>query len=653
MLKTLFIAGLLASFCFYKGLIQNGFKKGAKILKTGVIAIYTPLFLFIVWGLFFYYLESIPLSTFDIYEFYSIFFEELPLSTSLILYFPAYSAFIAAGIIFFNRYSHLFLSKSHTAYGTAHFANKREIKKNGFLDGNDGSRIILGRKNGEFLTYPLTNHMLMFAPSRSGKGVSVVIPNALNWKGSLLCTDNKYEIFKYTSGYRKKCGNEVYRFSPASEDFKTHCINPLDFIDKENPAKRVADLQLILDILIQEAPGDNKMWAEEARSLTTGLLLWLLQSDKPFTLSELAAMVKGQNLDEHLTKVIEECVIADNLITIDIPAYIAIQNFLQKADKEQSGVRSTLTGMLRAWEDPMVCAATDKSDFNFKDMRKRPISLYLSFGTAQISRLAPVINLVIQVFLATMLDNIPEDDEPHKVLCLLDEINRFGRMDKLKDGFGDLAGYGVHQLPIIQNVGQFFSAYGGRDECDIFFQNTDLKVCFRQNAQTDQEFVSKELGTKTVRIKTRSYATNHSGSNYSESFVERPLLTPHEVKHYPKDKQILITSECTIECQKIIYYKDKYFAPKLLNESFVPAQTPSYPSLDVIKNIEEELDEASEKENEKKQLEQIKAREIGQIISKSLAPLIEKATSGLSSSSDDAFDELAKTFYQENKESSQ
>lgn len=652
------IAGALALFCFYQGLKEKEYSQSALVIKTITLITAGVSVLFIISGLTFYYLNNFPIKSFNAHDYLSLYFDDLPLSLTLELYAPY---ILVLSTIIFHYVGPLFRSKNLTIFGDAHFATAREIKKMGLL--NQKGSIIVGSHNGKLLRCDISNHMLMFAPSRSGKDVSTVIPNSLEWKGSLLCTDNKYEIYKYTSGYRKKLGNEVYRFSPACPEHKTHCINPLDYIDRADPCKRIQDLQLILDILIQNSGNDNPMWTSEARSLATGLLLWLAkQEDRPFALSELASMVKGQNLDEFLTRVIEECVIADNLITIDSAAYIAINNFLQKADKEQSGVRSTLTGMLQLWEDPMVCAATNKSDFSFADMRKKTITLYLSFGTNQLDRFAPLINLLVQLFLSVLMDSLPGDkgfNEPYKVLCMLDEINRFGRMDKLKTSFGDAAGYGIHHLPIIQNVGQFHSNYGGKDDSDIFFQNTDMKICFRQNTETDKAFVSDMLGTRTIRLKTRSYGTNRQGSNYNESFQERPLLTKHEVGEFDKTKQILITGDGTVKCDKIIYYKDERFKHKILPPSEVPTQTPYYPVIEISKSLSNSQEDELRKEADKtqKQQEQIKAREIGRAISDSLKPLISQATSSINhqepiyidKATGEAFMDIAQTFENEDE----
>lgn len=582
------VAGLLLAICFYKILSPGWQKKARHAAKwTFLVSLSGAVFLTLWCAIFYSLIKLSPLSATP----WGLFFfliktREFDLLTNLYLWgFPG----ICCGFLVATMLAPFFEPSWRNLYGNAHWATKNEIKKMGFL-GENGN-VIVGEFAGNLLRYTLTNHLLVFAPSRSGKGVSVVIPNALNWQGSLLALDNKYEIFDYTSGYRAKTRNKVYRFSPASPNCQTHRINPLDYIDKKNPCKRITDLHLILDILVASSGDENKMWAEEARSLALGLLLWLMQSDRLFALSELSSIVKSGNLEDFLTEVINEHTIADNLITLDHAAFLAIQNFLQKAPKEQSGVRSTLTSMLRLWEDPLVCAATNHSDVDFRDMRKTPITLYLSFGTDQISHLAPLINLIVQLFLNVMLSHLPGQDEPYKVLCLLDEINRFGRMDKLKDGFGDLAGYGIHLMPIIQNLGQFYSIYGGRDSTDIFFQNTDLKIGFRQNAPTDKEFLSKELGNRTVRIKNRSYATTREGSNYSESLIERPLLTPAEVGNFSSKRQMIITGEGVIKAKKIVYYKDKRFKNNLLPAVVIPTITPQFPVI-LVKKEQPSNDEA-------------------------------------------------------------
>ncbi|MBA4697718.1 MAG: type IV secretory system conjugative DNA transfer family protein [Legionella sp.] len=546
-----------------------------QIIKYFLMIILVIHVLLYLWGLGFFYVEELPLLRVTPWTIPTLMmhYDRFDFLTNCWLFSPLVMVGLMGGLTIAAWVTR---SPHQTLYGNAQFATAWAIKRAGYFKPHPQS-ILIGKAYQRPLYFKLTNHALVFAPSRSGKGVSLVIPNALHWQGSLIVTDNKYEVFQVTSGYRKAMGQAVYRFSPASPDFKTHCINPLDYVSKDNLSRAIGDLQMILGLLLKDAKADNPMWIEEARSLALGILLWLRESDRPFTLGEFAAIVKdGEALPGFLQAIID-----DTNLDYNPTIFLSFRNFLGKAVKEQSGVRSTITAMLGLWDDPFVCAATAKSDVDFRDFRKKPSTLYLSFGTDQIARLSPLISLVIQLFLNSMLKALPDENEPHKVLVLLDEFTRFGRMEKLKDGFGDLAGYGVHLMPIIQNVGQFYEHYS-RDGSDIFFQNTDVKVVFRQEAQTDRRLVSDALGTRTVRVRTHSTTTHQFHATVNESFVERPLLTPQEIGKLCSKTQIVITSHLAMKANKRFYYEEKTLQKKCLKPLDIPLISPTFPT--VVKN---------------------------------------------------------------------
>lgn len=171
----------------------------------------------------------------------------------------------------------------------------------------------------------------------------------------------------------------------------------------------------------------------------------------------------------------------DKKINIHPVAYRNINNYIQKATKEQSGIKSTITSRLNLWDDPFINAATSRSDFDLKKMRQEKMTVYLGIPPNQLNRLAPLMNLFIQLFLTVMTESLPKLDEPHKVLVILDEFCALGRMETVKTGFGYLAGYNLHLIAAIQNIGQFYALYG-RDDSEVFFQNTDYKIAYRQNA---------------------------------------------------------------------------------------------------------------------------------------------------------------------------
>ncbi len=543
------------------------------------------LFIFWVWSLFFnLFYSSSTLPSPLLAPFLLLDYENNSAKLNIILVITLLMPLILIGMAIVGSYRH---KQIIHLFGNAHWASMTEIRKMG-LFGKEG--LIIGDKKGRLLRAKLVSHALIFAPSRSGKGVSQVMPNALAFEGSMLCIDMKLEIFLNTSGFRQKSGQAVYLFAPANLDGKTHCWNPLDLVSR-HPVRLISDLQLVTNIIIPESSGGESMWVSEARSIAIGLLLWLLESGRPFTLGELTSLVKGTvDFSGFLTEVINNSITAENLTSLNPVAFMNINNFVSKAFKEQSGVKSTLTARLNLWDDPLVNAATSKSDFDVREMRKKRMTVYLGIPTNQLERLAPLMNLFVQLFVNAMTEELPQQNEPYKVLVMLDEFCALGRMDTLKEGFGFLAGYNLHLMAIIQNVGQFYSLYGGRDGSDVFFQNTDYKIAYRQNTKTDREFVSEQLGTRTVRNESKSYTgglLNGQLPNTNESVIGRPLLSPDEVRVFPKEEAIaIINGEPPVRYQRILHYQDNRFKNRVLSPLEIKPITPCYPTLRPVKKIE-------------------------------------------------------------------
>jgi type IV secretion system protein VirD4 len=458
-------------------------------------------------------------------------------------------------------------------FGDAHWATHREIYSMGLFD--EDNDLIIGLKGRRILKAKLSSHALVFAPSRSGKGVAQVIPNAFSFKGSLLAIDMKQEIFAATSGYREKVlEQDVYLFAPGSSEHKTHCWNPLDAVSRDR-VDCIADLQLVVNSLVVSESGKTDMWINEARSLALGLLLWLMESGRDFTLGTLTNFVKGEQLEEELESILQQSINADESVTIHPAAFTNLNNFIQKADKERSGVKSTLTACLNLWDDPFIQAATHHSDFDVRDMRRKKMTIYLGVPTHQLDRLAPLLNLFVQQFISLLTVNLPTQNEPYKVLALLDEFCALGRMDKLQTAFGFLAGYNVHLMTVIQNIGQFYSLYGGRDNCDIFLQNTDYKISYRQNTPTDQQFISQQLGNRALKNRTQGFNEKAfgrvPGRHIHEAYISRPLLTPDEVRLFPAKQGIaLISGQPPVKYTKLVYHEHEDFKNYVLDPVEIP-----------------------------------------------------------------------------------
>ena len=186
----------------------------------------------------------------------------------------------------------LALEKKRLLHGEARFANSAEIHAAGLI-GKAG--IIIGKRGKQYLTFPGLQFVLLAAPTRSGKGVGIVVPNLLVWPESVVVLDVKQENFKLTSKYRAAHGQAVYLFNPFADDGVTHRQNPLAYIS-DDPRKRVTE---ILGIGRSLFPGDGKeaFFDDAARNLFLGLCLYLCETPAlPRTLGELLRQSSGKGL---------------------------------------------------------------------------------------------------------------------------------------------------------------------------------------------------------------------------------------------------------------------------------------------------------------------------------------------------------------------
>ena len=443
-------------------------------------------------------------------------------------------------------------------YGDARWANVWEISK-AKLGAKTG--VVVGKHGGKYLINNEPVHTLVTAPTRSGKGVGLVIPNLLSWPGAVLVLDIKKENYGITAGFRRK-HQPVYMWAPMDEE--SHRYNPLDFISSD-PSLRVTELQKLATNLIPHSGRGETMWVEEARSLFIGLVLLVLDDkDVPHTIGQVyRTLMSETDLYQVATMALEQ----DR--TVDPLCRRLLANFKNKADKERSGVKSNLTAALSLWANPTIDAATSASDFDLRSFRRKPATVYVGVGQDQLLTLAPLLNLFFQQAVSELSQAVPGKDEPYQVLFLIDEFAMLGAMPTLATGLALLAGYNIRIMLIIQGLGQLEEIYS-RTGTESILQNCSLQIFFASNDDSTTNHVSKRLGTKTVKTHSRSSSEGWKTTS-STSHIARPLLSPEEVRRLDS-KKALIFKETTrpILADKIRYYADNLFTRRLFTAPVVP-----------------------------------------------------------------------------------
>ncbi|HUC78006.1 MAG TPA: type IV secretory system conjugative DNA transfer family protein, partial [Vicinamibacterales bacterium] len=173
-------------------------------------------------------------------------------------------------------------AKEATTYGSARWATAQEIRKAGLLE-PDG--VVLGCFGREYLRHDGPEHVLCFAPTRSGKGVGLVVPTLLTWPGSAIVHDIKGENWQLTAGWRARF-SRVLLFDPTNAESSAY--NPL--LEVRRGDAEVRDVQNVADILVdpEGALERRNHWEKTSHSLLVGAILHVLYAEDDKTLGGVA-----------------------------------------------------------------------------------------------------------------------------------------------------------------------------------------------------------------------------------------------------------------------------------------------------------------------------------------------------------------------------
>lgn len=476
--------------------------------------------------------------------------------------------------------------KPESIHGDAKWATNRDVKKMGL---RSKSGVLLGNFNKKLLVADGYQHILLFAPTGSGKGVGFVIPNLLFWKDSVIVHDIKLENYELSSGWRKKhLKQKVVLWNPADPDGISHCYNPMDWISKK-PGQMVDDVQKICNFLLPE----QEFWQNEARALLTGIMLYLVAADdKPATLGEVVRTLRNDDVVYNLA------VVLDTMgKKIHPVSYMNIASYLQKPDKERGSVTSTANSSLELWANPLIDTTTATSDFNLHEFKVIPHTAYIGLTPDNISRLKPLMNMFYQQAAAFFTAKMPQPHEKYGVLMLMDEFPTLGKMEQFQAGIAYFRGYRVRLFLIIQDTEQLKGIYE-ESGMNSFLSNATFRITFAANNMETANLISQLLGNKTAQQvsynKPKYLDLNPGARSLHVSETQRALLLPQEVIQMPRDEQIiLIESQPPIKSKKIFYFKEKFFTSRLLKKIEIPKQAPYMP--DHSKNKS-----SKEKEEDKK-----------------------------------------------------
>jgi type IV secretion system protein VirD4 len=464
--------------------------------------------------------------------------------------------------------------KKKSLHGDARFATKFDLHKKGMFQ-QSGNGIVVGSLGGKLLRLGGQQFVMLAAPTRSGKGVGVVVPNLLEYQESVVVLDIKQENFDLTSGWRAQQGQEIYLFNPFAEDRRTHRWNPLSYVSAD-PAFRVSDLMAIAAMLYPDGAAEQKFWVGQARNAFLAFALYLFEAWEeemragfPFArVPTLGAVYRlsagdGSELKPYLQDLSRRPFLSGY-------SRSAFAGLLSQADETFASILGTFREPLSPWLNPILDAATSSDDFLLTDLRKKRMTVYVGIQPSKLAESRLIVNLFFSQIINLNTRELPQNNPQlqHQCLLLMDEFTSIGRVDIIASAVAYMAGYNIRLLPIIQSMAQLDAVYG-KDVSRTIITNHALQIIYAPREQQDANDYSEMLGYTTVRKRN---VTRGREVSRSESEERRALMLPQELKAMGYDKEIFLYEGLPhpVLCEKIKYYQDRRFTSRLRPRVAVP-----------------------------------------------------------------------------------
>lgn len=381
-----------------------------------------------------------------------------------------------------------------------------------------------------FIGFDDDRHVTLIAGSRAGKGVGIILPNLLTYKGSVICIDPKGENASITGAFRSDIlGQKVYVLDPfrvAKVPLKLRLsLNPLEYLDLEHP-ELVEDVSAIADAIVVP-DGKDAHWSESARALIKGILLFILaQAGGDLAKRDMGLLRRYITIGYPDTETGETTLAGllnamsqapDCLFAEAIAA--AASTLADMGDNERGSVLSTARRQTEFLESFGIQDSLRSGGFDLASLKQDPkgVTIYLVLPEWRIATHNRWLRLMVSTIMQA-LERTPNGIHPDtgkrlpSVLLILEEMAALGRMQGIEKAAGYIAGFNVKLLCVLQDLNQLKTHYQGTWE--TFLGNSGVVLAYGNTDLTTTKYLSDLLGFCELTRTTRQH-NQQTGSNQS------------------------------------------------------------------------------------------------------------------------------------------
>ncbi len=402
-------------------------------------------------------------------------------------------------------------------------------------------RLVQDGKIGAAMRYGGELHSLVFGPNGSGKTTRLLLSNLLRMQDrSIVVVDPKGELAAVSAPYRRTIGDVVILNpfnllcgTPGYEDIKSDGYNPLLFLDPSLPSFNV-EAALLAEALVK-VEGKDPHWDQSAQGLIAGLIMYVCAKARDERRNPTLAEVRRYLCEEAETPDKKRDrpgkgipAIAHDLLGSPNPAMRnKLSQFAYWTDETQS-IASAAKRQTEALDDFEIAADLAKGTFDFRELKKKPTTVYLILPPEMLDRHSKWLRLILTSALRSVMR--PREQGEPRVLFMIDEFAALGHLQIIETVWALVRGYGIQIMPVLQDLHQLKGLYTERWES--FIGMAGVVAAFGAREMTTAKWMSERSGERTERLygyntgigeSTGSSSTN---KGLSLQLVKLPYLSP-------------------------------------------------------------------------------------------------------------------------------
>lgn len=348
------------------------------------------------------------------------------------------------------------------------------------------------------IQYEGDGHLVSFAPTGSGKGVSAIIPNLLHYPGPTIVIDPKGENFAITARYRRSLGQKVLLLDPfeAVEPYILDAnqvsrgrLNPLDLCTLSG-GSITSDAQMIAELLSGDGSAkDNPFWDNSGRKLLSGLIAHEMESALQQKREPSFERIVGNLFADD--PVYDMAKLMDTEKPTDFARKTIGGGFLGITNVTRDGILTTVQSYLATMMSKDITRYLESSTIHLSAIQNdADYTLYIVIPPTKLKSHSYLLKMWIGVLMHAVMER--RRPPALRTLFMLDECASLGELDVLRKAVTLLRGYGLQVWMFFQDLSQLARLY--KDDAPTMINNCGVVQAFGIRRQSGASALAAVIG---------------------------------------------------------------------------------------------------------------------------------------------------------------